>query len=947
MTKHSSHKPTRRARLHVEELEPRLAPANFQFLDVDGDVVTVTCSKGTNADLQAATHLQATGFLVAQLTELDVSSTTWGNVFAGAIINISVTKLGPQADGLVNVGWINATGIDLGAVNVKGDLGVIWAGAANTTTPALASLTVQSLGRFGTTTGAPSNTNGTLESDITGPLGALHVKNDVVGAFVNVSGLNNGTIGTVTIGGSLLGGPTTNSGLIESVVAIGPIMVGGDVVGGAGDSSGGIRSLKLTSVTVGGSLLGGSNTDSGEIATTGGDIGAMKIGHDVVGGRAVRSGLIEGGGSIGSASIGGSIVGTLDISGVLNCHDRLGPVVIGQDVIGGTGESGDILAASLSSLRIGGSLLGGSGLLSGRVESTGAVGSVNIAHDIRGGSGEGSGTISTTIGSIAAVTIGGSLVGGTFVPTGPTNLDATGAILSGGDLGNIVIGGSIVGSTGDNSGSIRGFDNVGSVTVAGSLVGGSNSSGLKESGAIDSVLNMGVVTIDGSVIGGTGVPGSNSASGIINCHGNLAGVNIGGSLLGGSGGNSGQIVAHGTLGAVVVGQDIRGSSGLNSGSIFGLGPMLARVAVGGSVIGGSNGASGQIVASHALGNVSVAHDVRGGTDIFTGRIASGGKLGAVNIGGALVGGLGDSSGQVFSGSDMGSVAIRGGVTGGMGMGSGAINAEGKLAGVDIGGSLVGGSIQNSSGEILSSGDMGPVKIGGDLAGGSISAGQGTLTSSGLIESFNGRITSVTIGGSILSGVNNTTNADLVNNASIRAANDIGSLTVGGSVIGNISATGRASPVYITARGQAVQGATTDLAIGRISIGGRVENTQFLAGYDIDLNAANADAQIGSVSVGGDWIASSIAAGATPGSNGWGSGDVKMSGPGVTDNPAILSRIAAVAIAGDIIGAAGVDFGFVAEGVGSFNLGGINIPLKGGAHNDDRLFGSTQVFIHET
>ena len=57
---------------------------------------------------------------------------------------------------------------------------------------------------------------------------------------------------------------------------------------------------------------------------------------------------------------------------------------------------------------------------------------------------------------------------------------------------------------------------------------------------------------------------------------------------------------------------------------------------------------------------------------------------------------------------------------------------------------------------------------------------------------------------------------------------------------------------------------------------------------------NADAQIGTVRVGGDWIASSIAAGAAAGDDGlFGNGDAhegKMAGPGVKDEASISSRI---------------------------------------------------------
>ena len=49
--------------------------------------------------------------------------------------------------------------------------------------------------------------------------------------------------------------------------------------------------------------------------------------------------------------------------------------------------------------------------------------------------------------------------------------------------------------------------------------------------------------------------------------------------------------------------------------------------------------------------------------------------------------------------------------------------------------------------------------------------------------------------------------------------------------------------------------------------GRLELAQILAGYDTSLTPANADAQIGPVTVGGDWIASSITAGVVAG-GGW-------------------------------------------------------------------------------
>jgi hypothetical protein len=76
----------------------------------------------------------------------------------------------------------------------------------------------------------------------------------------------------------------------------------------------------------------------------------------------------------------------------------------------------------------------------------------------------------------------------------------------------------------------------------------------------------------------------------------------------------------------------------------------------------------------------------------------------------------------------------------------------------------------------------------------------------------------------------------------------------------------------------------------------------------------------------------------------------MSGPGVTDNPGIISRISSISIGGEVLGTGtGVEFGFVAEQIGAFNLGGLGIPLLPGPHNDLRplAVGTTgDVTIHE-
>ena len=107
---------------------------------------------------------------------------------------------------------------------------------------------------------------------------------------------------------------------------------------------------------------------------------------------------------------------------------------------------------------------------------------------------------------------------------------------------------------------------------------------------------------------------------------------------------------------------------------------------------------------------------------------------------------------------------------------------------------------------------------------------------------------------------------------------------------------------------------------------------------------NADAQIGSVSVGGDWIASNLIAGINPGADSrYGTvDDIELlggqdfgSGP-VKDNNALTSKIASIVIKGGVFGTPGLTtdtFGFGAQEIGSFKLGSVMLPLKAGVAND--------------
>jgi hypothetical protein len=254
--------------------------------------------------------------------------------------------------------------------------------------------------------------------------------------------------------------------------------------------------------------------------------------------------------------------------------------------------------------------------------------------------------------------------------------------------------------------------------------------------------------------------------------------------------------------------------------------------------------------------------------------------------------------------------------------------------VRIGGDLIGGT-GGQSGFVSGSSALGHVSIGGDVIGASI-VGSANLGESGEIRSF-GRIASVTIAGSLIAGSDAST-SEIDRSGAIVAGDDLGPLKIGGSIVGNST-----NPALIIARGQ--KGSTTtgfDTAIASLSVGGDVRFAKILAGFTIIQNPSNADASIGAVTVGRDWVASSLVAGATnrgaddaAGGTGinrdnvnFGDGhDVHQSGGSVT----LIARIAKISIKGDVGGsfAPGDHFGFVAQQIDKLKIGTQTFTLAPG------------------
>jgi hypothetical protein len=118
--------------------------------DVDGDVVTLKVNKGSIPS--DAITLGPNG----ELQRIDLRAV--GSKLDGASFTISVEQAG-GGDGAVNVGAIEASGMNLGKVRIDGDLGQIDIGTGEAHKAALKSLSLQSLG----TMGASTQTAGTLD----------------------------------------------------------------------------------------------------------------------------------------------------------------------------------------------------------------------------------------------------------------------------------------------------------------------------------------------------------------------------------------------------------------------------------------------------------------------------------------------------------------------------------------------------------------------------------------------------------------------------------------------------------------------------------------------------------------------------------------------------------------------------------------------------------------
>jgi hypothetical protein len=287
--------------------------------------------------------------------------------------------------------------------------------------------------------------------------------------------------------------------------------------------------------------------------------------------------------------------------------------------------------------------------------------------------------------------------------------------------------------------------------------------------------------------------------------------------------------------------------------------------------------------------LTVGGNLQGGTVGVSGRI-SGNSVESLTLGGSILGGpVGDTATIAFANAK--TILIKGSV---------------------IGTPKIGGTTNALSATVFVSGEAGSVTVGGDLIGGSNDA-----------------------------GVNISYNGALIFGGNVKA------ITIKGSILGTDGL-----PAAILARGTTPSADGNFNAIGKLTIGGNVSLAYIAAGHGLDSGAVglrvgtaeNSDAGIGSVSVGGSWLHSSLTAGISDtGSTGVDGSDTLAAALG---DVARQARIGPIVIKGDVLDNAAFagTSGFAAEKIAKLTVGGQTVFATGTA--DKKLNWDQIVFVRE-
>lgn len=566
---------------------------SFQYVDLDGDIVTVKLSKGSlSVPTGAALSTGDITFVRGGAPDVGgrflqmLNLSNDGNEFAG--VNIEVTsRVQVLADGTVlgdgksNVGAIESSvpvaglfqftsGVALGRVEVSGDVGRVIAGSALRP----AGVGVLKAGSFGAGANLPDSTGG-LTADtsvVLGPIGQMIINGDFKGALLVIGDAQNmpiptgpvGRIGKLVVKGNLAGGSEFGTGRILTTGGIGSATLGG-IVGGSGDSSASIQGVNgftpaIGKLTLLGDIVGGTGANSAVVEMAG--IGQLNLGRlatntspaveaDIIGGTGASSGRIVSSGGIGELTMNGSLTGGAgERSGQVFVQNVLGKTRITGNMAGGAGNSSGALIAGVMSgaVTIEGDLKGGAGSDSGVITTNGIIagferlpgdahsiifGKAGVASkgSIIGGEGSGSGRVGIA-GKLSKFTVFGDIVGGSNTSTG--GITADGGIGRGSIKGDLVGGGTKLAGDGGPATLLRSGFIVGagitSLVIEGQVITGKNlGTNLGGSAVIASSVGIGSITVNGTG-SAAAVAGDATAAAVISARTSIGELHFGGDV---------------------------------------------------------------------------------------------------------------------------------------------------------------------------------------------------------------------------------------------------------------------------------------------------------------------------------------------------------------------------------------------------------------------------------
>lgn len=297
-----------------------------RWRDVDGDLITLTASKGILTTANFAMVSQGSGLLLGALFLDDQAA-------SGVSISITAKGTGNKS---IAMGGILAQGVNLGTIKVAGDISRIKAGS-ETGALAIAKLEVASIGTQGTS----NDLEGSLFSEVIGRIGSVNVRGNFENALISVNSSTGQSIGSFKVGGDFKGGSGGGAGYLFASGDIGSIEFKGGMIGGAGFYSGSIQTLgRIGKVAIGGNVEGGSGQRSGGIFAHGYHTSAAPGIASVVIKGSLNTGAVYSYGAIPTFIVGSITNGFISAGGIAKlaiAGNVIGSEILTGFIVGGTG----------------------------------------------------------------------------------------------------------------------------------------------------------------------------------------------------------------------------------------------------------------------------------------------------------------------------------------------------------------------------------------------------------------------------------------------------------------------------------------------------------------------------------------------------------------------------------------------------------------------------------